>query len=66
MIFSGAQKYMQNDTDCCSDGGENGGIALTLLSDVALLEHGLRKHNITKRRSLQDDSLALNTDNIMM
>lgn len=57
---------MQHDTCFCTGWGENNDETLTLLSDVALLEHGLCEHNIAKRRSLQDDSLALNADNITM
>lgn len=55
---------MQHDTYCCSDWGENDDGTLTLLSDVALFEHGLGEHNIAERRSLQDDPLAWNTDDI--
>lgn len=65
-FLSAAQKLIQDDTYSCSDWGENGDRTLTLLSDVALLEHGLYEHDIAKRRSLQDDSLALNTDDISM
>lgn len=57
---------MQHDTYFCTGWDENNDGTLTLLSDVALLEHGLCEHNIAKRRSLQDDSLALNADNITM
>lgn len=57
---------MQHDTYFCTGWGEKNDGILTLLSDVALLEHGLCEHNIAKRRSLQDDSLALNADNITM
>ena len=35
---------------------------LTLLPDVSMLGHGLQEDHVTEGRTLQDHSLALNTD----
>lgn len=37
-------------------------LILTLLPDVSLFEHGVQEDHVTEGRTLQDHSLALNTE----